>query len=126
MRILVTGSRDWTDQSTIFDAIEAEYHCHEHPAEDCAHSEMIIVHGHCSRGADQIADTWASWAGYKVERHPAEWERYGKRAGYIRNAEMAALGADVCLAFIKDNSPGSTMMVKLAEDAGIPTKIWRA
>lgn len=113
MRILVTGSRTWTDYKAIEDAL-----CRQ----DDWPSEVTIVHGDCPSGADAIANRIALRVGWTVERHPADWKRYGKRAGYIRNAEMVKLGADVCLAFIKDGSKGATMCAELAEKAGIPTE----
>ena len=60
--------------------------------------------------------------GYGTEAHPADWTRYGRGAGYRRNAETIALGADGCVAFIRGGSPGSTDTVRLARVAGIP--VW--
>jgi hypothetical protein len=40
--------------------------------------------------------------GYQIEAHPADWHRYGRAAGHRRNAEMITLGADGCVAFIRE------------------------
>lgn len=115
MRILITGSRDWVDESTIR-LVLARYQA-------TAHSKITLVHGACPSGADEIADRLNDQVfGWPVERHPADWKTHGKRAGYLRNAEMVALGADVCLAFIRNSSRGASMTADLAEKAGIPTR----
>ena len=111
MRILVTGSRDWTDEQRIFEALLLY----------SGGRGTILVHGACPTGADAIADRIASDWPWEIERYPADWNKYGKRAGFIRNKEMVDLGADICLAFIKNNSKGASMTATIAERAGIRT-----
>ena len=110
-RILITGSRDWGDWRTITKALI--------DAADGKPRPVTVVHG-CARGADFLAAHAARKLGWEVEDHPARWDRDGKAAGPIRNQAMVDLGADVCLAFIKDGSRGATHCADLAEKAGIP------
>lgn len=112
MRILVTGSRDWEDGKAIAAALLASG----------ARVGVTLVHGACPTGADAIADRIAQTFAMNIERHPADWEKYGKRAGFIRNKEMVDAGADICLAFIKNHSRGASMTAMLAERAGIIVK----
>lgn len=46
---------------------------------------------------------------------------HGRTTGYRRNEAMVTAGAGLCLAFIRDNSPGANDTAALAETAGIPT-----
>lgn len=110
-RVLVTGSRDWGDDYLIWMHLN---HLGIGP--------FVLVHGACPTGADKHADEWAKCMSNPVERHPADWQRFGKAAGFRRNAEMVALGADLCLAYIKDGSRGASMTADLAEKAGIETR----
>ncbi|MGW7597293.1 SLOG family protein [Streptomyces antimycoticus] len=123
-RVLVTGSRDWEKHALLYTALN--------DALDEANKlgrPMVVVHGACPRGADEIAHNWAQAAiqmGDHVteESHPANWRINGKRAGFIRNAHMVNLGADLCLAFIRNGSRGASHTATLAEQAGIPTRRW--
>lgn len=119
-RILVTGSRTWDDKDFIWNALDVLLAEFRH---------VVIVHGACPKGADAIAQGWVrhqlvngSGAQVRAERHPADWQHHGKAAGFRRNAEMVQLGADVCLAFIRDGSKGASNCADLAERAGIETR----
>lgn len=116
-RLLVTGSRDWDDTEALrFALIRTWAPRHLEP--------MVLVHGACPTGADAMAAEWAHDYGVQAEEHPADWKGYGKQAGFIRNAEMAALGADLCLAFYKQGAgnKGTDHCATQAANAGIPVR----
>lgn len=120
-RILVTGSRNWTDRDAVFNALTDVLTECGHPA------DAVVVHGACPTGADRMADEiWSGFLGYPVERHPADWSRFGRGAGPRRNQEMVDLGADLCLAFLVPGSRGTADCVTRAERAGIPVRKFEA
>jgi len=122
-RVIVCGSRDFTDYPFLFDVL----------ADTLArHPDLVIVHG-AARGADSMAETFAQENGIPSEAFPADWNRFGKSAGYRRNRAMAdstvdGHGVDGVIAFFADpynRSRGTQMMVSIAKDAGIRVYIPR-
>ncbi|MEU2724034.1 SLOG family protein [Streptomyces smyrnaeus] len=121
-RVLVTGSRDWPASDVVWSALNNVRD--EALTTDRA---LVVVHGACPTGADAYARDWCLTAngfvnGVTEEPHPANWEINGRRAGFIRNAHMVNLGADLCLAFIRNGSRGASHTAGLAEAASIPTR----
>lgn len=116
-RILITGSRNWTNRSVIDRALRNAWQ------QLGERKDAVLVHG-AARGADSLAAwIWAS-KGFPVEAHPAKWDDFGKRAGYIRNKTMVDLGADVCLAFPLGESRGTRNCMDLARKAGIEVRVF--
>lgn len=121
MKILITGSRFWTNRKSISNALRAVINEHSLKRED-----LVIIHGKC-RGADMLADSIARTNGIKVVDYPANWKD-GKQAGPIRNQEMLDKNPDIdlVLAFHDDldQSKGTKDMIQRARKAGIRIKIY--
>jgi hypothetical protein len=74
MFILVTGSRNWTDMDLVRRTLEG-------------HTDVTLIHGDCE-GADKLCARAAQDFGFRVLAMPANWKKYGRAAGPIRNREM--------------------------------------
>lgn len=111
MRVLVCGGRDFDDHMLLVKTL-LEYQT-EKPI-------TCIIHGN-ARGADTLADRFADLTGIPKEVYPADWDKYNKAAGPIRNAQMITEGKpDLVIAF--PGGKGTANMIKQAKDAGIPVK----
>jgi len=107
MIVIVTGGRGYPNAKLVFrtlDSLHAQTPIH------------LLRHGN-ARGVDSYANSWAIDNGVQRDRHPANWDRFGKRAGFLRNEEMARLGADLCLAF--PGGSGTADMIVAAKRHGI-------
>lgn len=113
-RILVTGSRQWTDTHAIYAALVE--------VDPLPWRTPLVIHGACPTGADAIADQLArEYLYWDVEKYPADWS-IGKAAGPQRNQRMVDAGADVCLAFISPPSRGTLDTVARCDVARIPVR----
>lgn len=86
-----------------------------------AREDITIICGQ-ARGADTLGEQYAKTHKYPVQYFPANWERYGKTAGYIRNTEMA-MSADALVAFWDGKSHGTKHMIQTAERLGLEVLI---
>lgn len=121
VRVLVTGSRTWTDARTVYAALEERHAAHG--------AQLVIVHGACPHGVDELAARWCRRHGVAQEPHPARWHRDGRfdrRAGFARNAAMVDSGPVEVLAFIRAGSPGASHCARYAEARGVPVRRWTA
>lgn len=119
MRVIVCGSRDWTGvlaEERIYRTLTAV-----ETFSQAIGSDLVIIHGGCPTGADAIADRWVRRRDDEPEIWLADWTKYGKGAGPVRNIQMAMAGADMCLAFLREHSRGTQDMIVKAEVQKIPT-----
>ena len=119
-RILVTGSRDWPYPEVVYRELDK--------ATRDIGGPVVIVEG-AANGADEYAHQWVQ-RHYILgndyvssESHPADWAKYGKSAGFIRNQEMVDLGADLCIVFRFNHSKGTSDCMVRAANAGIPITV---
>ncbi|MEU3609183.1 SLOG family protein [Streptomyces sp. NPDC035033] len=116
--VLVSGSREWADRDTVYQALDAA--CLEVRRD--GPRPIGVIHGDDATGVGAIAHTWAL-------RHPARWREHGgcdPQAGPALNRLVGGLGAGLSLAFIRNGSSGASHCAGLAEEAGIPTRRYTA
>lgn len=83
--------------------------------------EIRIISGG-AKGADALGEEYARERGFIIVRYPAEWQKYGRQAGPMRNREMAA-NADALIAFWDDKSKGTKNMIEEAKKRGLKVAI---
>lgn len=112
MKFIVAGGRNF-DNRVIMDKILSEY---INPPFD------VIISG-CARGADTLGAEWAVLHGIPLQTFPAEWDKYGKSAGFIRNADMGAY-ADAAIIFWDGTSKGTKHMIQTMKKLGKPYTVF--
>lgn len=85
-------------------------------------NNIQIVSGAHYKGGDKLGMQYAYEKGYSLIKFPAEWNKFGKAAGPIRNKEMAIFG-DALIAFWDGKSRGTKNMMQLAKQNGLRIKV---
>lgn len=112
MLVLICGDRNWTDRQKVAARLAA------------LPDGATIIHGAC-RGADRISGEESLRRGFSVKEFPADWEKYGKSAGPIRNDTMLVQKPDLVIAFHPNlaESKGTADTVRKARLQGIPVEV---
>ena len=105
MRTIIAGGRDFANTGMAFICLEP-----------LVKAGDIIISGHAS-GADMMGELYAHKNKLQCELYPADWKKYGRAAGPIRNEQMAKV-ADRLIAFWDGKSRGTKSIINLAKKHG--------
>lgn len=109
-KVIIAGGRYFSDYELL------KKTCDEF-LQDKTGEEIVIISGHASR-ADTLGERYAQEKGFKIETYPADWKKYGRAAGTIRNEQMANI-ANALVAFWDGKSKGTKSMISLAKKKGL-------
>lgn len=113
--VIIAGGRDFNDYKLLKTKC---FSLLKNKMDEC---NVQVVCG-CARGADTLGKQFAEEFGLKVLEYPANWDKYGKKAGYLRNEEMAKVG-NALIAFWDEKSRGTGHMIDLAKKYKLDIRI---
>ena len=113
-RLVVAGSRDFNDYTLLSAELDKLL---------AGKTNITIVSG-TARGADRLGERYAAEHNLRIERFPAEWEKYHKGAGPIRNMKMVQ-SADAVIVFWDNESSGTKNIIECARKQDVPYRIIR-
>lgn len=112
MKLAIVGSRSFDNYNLLDYVIKDKY--------DISEIEMII--SGAARGADTLGRKFAIENKIELLEFPAEWDKYGKAAGYIRNEQIID-ACDECVCFWDGESRGTKHDIDLCKKKGKPCEI---
>jgi len=108
LRVLICGGRDYADRDALHEVLDRLH----------AERQFALVISGGAHGADAMAHDWAISRGIAAEVYMAEWARFGRKAGPLRNLRMLQEGKpNLVVAF--PGGRGTANMVGQANSAGI-------
>ena len=116
-KLIVAGGREFSDATLLSQTLIALAH-------EAGDATAISIVSGMARGADMLGFQFAREHKVKCYQFPADWNQYGKRAGFIRNKQMGDF-ADGLLAFWDGESRGTKQMIEYMQSLNKPVHIVR-
>ena len=114
-RVIIAGGRDFNNYALLEQTMDRLL--------ENVQDNIAVVCG-MARGADSLGEQYAKTRGYTVCYFPAEWDTYGRAAGYRRNTKMAE-NADALVAFWDGHSRGTKHMIDIANRHKLNVRVIR-
>ena len=104
-RIIICGGRHFNDYNALESLVDSVF-----VEKGLTNNEVEIVSGHCE-GADMLGEMYAKNHGIVCKVYPAEWTKYGRAAGPIRNSQMIEYASEssipIVVAFVSPRTKGT-------------------
>jgi hypothetical protein len=112
LKVIIAGGRGFSDFELLTDSLDRIL-----SKAFKARDEVRIISG-TAQGADRMGEQYAVDHHLEVDRYPADWDRYGRSAGYKRNVQMAKVATHL-VAFWDGQSRGTKHMIDIAVRLGL-------
>lgn len=122
LRVIIAGSRSFNDYTLLKKEVIKALQLH-----NATRDNIIIISGG-ARGADILGERFANEFNIRITKFIPDWNGLGKRAGYVRNEEMAKYAVEndakgILIAFWDGISKGTNHMINLAKKHGLEIHI---
>lgn len=117
IKLIVAGSRTFADYSLLKQKLDFYLQAY------LPSGDLEIVSGR-ARGADALGEQYARERHLPLKQFPADWDRFGRAAGYRRN-EMMVRYATHCICFWDGTSKGTAHAISLAKRRGLVLRVVR-
>jgi len=118
MKLAIVGSRTFDDSFILIEWL----HWFAAAEDSLWNNKVEVISGGCPKGADAMAKKAALIGEFKYTEFPADWDKYGKSAGFRRNQQIVD-ACDVVLVFWDGKSRGTQDTINKAKIAKKPTFI---
>ncbi len=105
IKLAIIGGRDFQDYELVKATVAK------------VKSEIVAIVSGGAKGADSLAERYAREHGIPVEVYPADWNKHGRRAGFLRNQDIIS-ACDAVIAFWDGVSAGTRSSIEIADKAG--------
>lgn len=109
MKTIIAGGREFNDYKLVEETL-------------LNYNDVTEIVSGCARGADSLGEKFAMEHAIPIKKFPADWDKYGKSAGYRRNEQMA-IYAEQLIAFWDGKSKGTKHMIDFAKKLGLKVSV---
>ena len=116
--VIICGSRDYDNYERL------KSMCDYYLSKKIQSGEKVVIISGGAKGADSLGERYAQERGLEVKVFRADWDKYGKRAGILRNTKMAEI-ANACIAFPSaySENKGTTNMIQQAKQHNLLVRV---